>query len=378
MDIHAEIGPFPGGRIALRVPYEKNIIASIKRVPGRSWHPEQKLWSFPDRQEALDAILQALCAAGQENPNPGIPKLTPSAPDLDAFSSTLKARKYSRKTISQYLRNAHALREHAGKDASSLTPDDVKKYLSYLADCGASASTINVAISAFELFLPGLKDAMPGHQLKRPSKDKVLPVVLSIHEVKVILSSTTNLKHKTMLSLIYSAGLRVAEAATLKIADIDRHRRQITVRRGKGRKDRVTLLSSSFVALLERYLAEYSPREWLFEGQDPREHISVRSIQHVFAAACTRAGIIKKATVHSLRHSFATHLLEQGTDIRYIQELLGHKSPATTMVYTHVSTVSFRNIVNPLDSFDKRSYMKYAFLFTANALHFSIMNKFYF
>jgi len=145
---------------------------------------------------------------------------------------------------------------------------------------------------------------------------------------------------------------RVAEAATLKIGDIDRHRRQITVRRGKGRKDRVTLLSTSFVTLLDRYIAEYSPREWLFEGQDPRGHISVRSIQHVFGAACARAGIMKKATVHSLRHSFATHLLEQGTDIRYIQELLGHKSPATTMVYTHVSTVSFRNIVNPLDSFD--------------------------
>ncbi len=353
MSIHAKIGPFPGGRIALRVPYEKSLIALIKRVPGRSWHPEEKLWSFPDHQEALDAILQALCAAELENQNPDIPKPTPSAPDLDDFASTLKARKYSRNTISQYLQCARALREHAGKDASALTPEDVKKYLSHLADRGASASAMNVALSAFELFLPGLKDAMPGHQLKRPSKDKVLPVVLSIPEVRAILSATTNLKHKTMLSLIYSAGLRVAEAATMKIADIDRHRQQITVRRGKGRKDRVTLLSSSFTALLDRYLEEYAPREWLFEGQDTRKHISVRSIQHVFAESCARAGIIKKATVHSLRHSFATHLLEQGTDIRYIQELLGHKSPTTTMVYTHVSTVSFRNIVNPLDSFDE-------------------------
>lgn len=350
--MHAEIGPFPGGRIALRVPYDKSLIASIKRVRGWSWHPEQKLWSFPDRQESLDAVLQALCAAGQLNFTPETLRPALPASDLDAFAATLKARKYSRKTVSQYLRCARGLREHSGRDASTLEPGHVKDYLAHLADRGASASAMNVALSAFELFLPGLKDALRGHQLRRPSKDKALPVVLSIAEVKAILSATTNLKHKTMLSLIYSAGLRVAEAATLKIGDIDRHRRQITVRRGKGRKDRVTLLSTSFVTLLDRYIAEYSPREWLFEGQDPRGHISVRSIQHVFGAACARAGIMKKATVHSLRHSFATHLLEQGTDIRYIQELLGHKSPATTMVYTHVSTVSFRNIVNPLDSFD--------------------------
>jgi site-specific recombinase XerD len=352
MGMHAEIQPFPGGRIALRVPYDRTLIASIKRVRGWSWHPEHRLWSLPDSQEALDAILLALYRAGQAEDLTAPSAPSSPAPDLDAFASTLKARNYSRKTISQYLRCARAIREHAGRDASSLTPDDVKSYLAHLSERGASASAMNVALSAFELFLPGLKEAMRSHQLRRPSKDKSLPVVLSVAEVKALLSATTNLKHKTMLSLIYSAGLRVAEAATLKIGDIDRDQRQITVRRGKGRKDRVTLLSNSFVTLLDRYIAEYSPRDWLFEGQDPRGHISIRSIQHVFGAACALAGIIKNATVPSLRHSFATHLLEQGTDIRYIQELLGHKSPATTMVYTHVSTMSFRNIVNPLDTFD--------------------------
>lgn len=352
MGMHAEIGPYPGGRIALRVPYDRGLIASIKRVRGWSWHPEQKLWSFPDRQESLDAVLQALCAAGQAGPAPETSRHASTSAYLDAFASTLKARKYSRKTVSQYLRCARDLCEHAGRDAPTLDPGDVKNYLAHLADRGASASAMNVALSAFELFLPGLKDALRDHQLRRPSKDKALPVVLSVAEVKAILVATTNLKHKTMLSLIYSAGLRVAEAAALKIGNIDRHRRQITVRRGKGRKDRVTLLSNSFATLLDRYVAEYSPREWLFEGHHPRGHISVRSIQHVFGAACARAGVMKKATVHSLRHSFATHLLEQGTDIRHIQELLGHKSPSTTMVYTHVSTVSFRNIVNPLDTID--------------------------
>ena len=350
--MHAEIKSFTGGRIALRVPYDKALIASIKRVRGWSWHPEHRLWSFPDSQEALDAVLHALYRTGQPENVTTACSPSPPEPELDAFSSTLKARKYSRKTIVQYLRYARALREYAGKDASALTTHDVKSYLAHLSERGASASAMNIALSAFEILLPGLKDAMQRNQLRRPSKDKTLPIVLSVAEVKALLSATTNLKHKTMLSLIYSAGLRVAEAATLKIGDIDRDRRQITVRRGKGRKDRVTLLSNSFVALLDRYIAEYSPREWLFEGQDPRGHISSRTIQHVFSASCAHAGIKKKATVHSLRHSFATHLLEQGTDIRYIQELLGHKSPATTMVYTHVSTVSFRNIVNPLDSFD--------------------------
>lgn len=352
MAIHAEIMAFPGGRIALRVPYDWGLLRSIKRVEGCSWNSEERLWTFPGDQETLDALLLALYRVGGPNEADAQPVSPPYTKDLEGFSTTLMARKYSRKTVALYHRYAEGLCKHAGKTAADLTPEDVKAYLAHRSAAGASASAMNIALSALELFLPGLKDSLRAHQLKRPARDKTLPVVLSIQEVKAILRETPNLKHKTMLSLVYSAGLRVSEAATLKIGDIDRDRRQITIRQGKGRKDRVTLLSNAFTVLLDRYLAEYMPRNWLFEGQDTREHISVRSIQHVFAASCTRAGISKKASVHSLRHSFATHLLEQGTDIRYIQELLGHKSPATTMVYTHVSTVSFRNIINPLDGFE--------------------------
>jgi integrase/recombinase XerD len=179
----------------------------------------------------------------------------------------------------------------------------------------------------------------------------MLPSVLSEEEVFRLLKQVDNLKHKTALSIIYSAGLRIGELINLKINDIDSARGQIRILQGKGKKDRVSLLSTNILKMLREYYKEYRPKEWLFEGQFGGQY-SQGSIQEVFRQAKKSAGIRKRATVHTLRHSFATHLLERGTDLRYIQELLGHQSSRTTEIYTHVTEKGFKNIISPFDNLD--------------------------
>jgi site-specific recombinase XerD len=173
--------------------------------------------------------------------------------------------------------------------------------------------------------------------------------VLSVEEVQKILESVENLKHRALLMLIYSAGLRVGEVIRLKAEDINSDRMLIHVRGSKGRKDRYTLLSEKALCVLQEYWREYRPQKWLFSGQKDESHISERTVQQIFHHAKRRAGINRDVSVHSLRHSFATHLLESGVDLRYIQELLGHKSSKTTEVYTHVSNKVLGKIQSPLD-----------------------------
>lgn len=180
-------------------------------------------------------------------------------------------------------------------------------------------------------------------------KEKKLPNVLSKQEIQNIISGIQNLKHKTIIMLIYSAGLRVSEAAQLKVSDINSKRGLIRISQGKGKKDRVTLLSKKALAILRIYYKSYKPDYWLFPGANSNKPITTRSIQNIFERACKKANIDAKATVHWLRHSFATYLLESGVDLRYIQELLGHGSSKTTEIYTHVSTKKIGKIRNPLD-----------------------------
>ncbi|OYD14748.1 recombinase XerC [candidate division WOR-3 bacterium JGI_Cruoil_03_51_56] len=178
--------------------------------------------------------------------------------------------------------------------------------------------------------------------------DRKLPVVLPEHEVLRILSKIINLKHWAIIMLIYSAGLRVSEIVRLKIRDIDGDRKMLWVRGGKGAKNRYTLLSGIALETLRNYYKAYRPKEWLFGGQR-KGHYSRRSVEKIMEHAIKKAGIQKEASVHSLRHSFATHLLENGVDLRYIQELLGHKSSKTTEIYTHVTRKSLLKIKSPLD-----------------------------
>jgi site-specific recombinase XerD len=182
----------------------------------------------------------------------------------------------------------------------------------------------------------------------RPRSEKKLPIVLSEQEIGDLFRATENIKHTAILMLAYSAGLRLSELINVKIKDIDSNRMQIRIAQAKGKKDRYSLLSVKLLEVLRIYVKEYKPKEWLFEGINGGVY-SARSIQLVMAESIAKAGITKKAGVHSLRHSFATHLLENGTDLRYIQNLLGHESSKTTEVYTHITTKGFDQIKSPLD-----------------------------
>jgi site-specific recombinase XerD len=227
--------------------------------------------------------------------------------------------------------------------------------LLYLAEEKQSAtSTLNQAINALKFYYGTMLKKKFLYEIKRPRKDKKLPVVLSKEEVAKILSSVDNIKHKAILMLIYSAGLRVGEVVKLKIEDIDSKRMLIHIKGSKGRKDRYTMLSETALDILRRYWREYKPEKWLFEGARAGRYLSTRTVEKILEHACEKANIRKDVSVHTLRHSFATHLLEGGTDLRYIQELLGHKDSKTTEIYTHVSTKSIGKIKSPLDSLNRK------------------------
>lgn len=196
-----------------------------------------------------------------------------------------------------------------------------------------------------------LKGKRKVYLIERPREEKYLPEVLSKEEVKLLLNATDNLKHKAILMTIYSGGLRVSEAVNLKIKDIDSNRMQIRVSQSKGKKDRYTLLSKKALEVLRKYVSEYKPKDWLFEGLGGEEY-SRRTITEILRKSVEKTGIKKHVTVHTLRHSFATHLLEAGTDIRYIQSLLGHENTKTTEIYTHITTKGFDQIKSPLDNLD--------------------------
>jgi integrase/recombinase XerD len=274
---------------------------------------------------------------------------------MEEFIRQLKLKRYSSHTIKAYRNHwLHFLQFHKPKRPADISKHEIESYLLHLMEGkDVSASYQNQVINAIKFYYVHVLACSDLNfmNLPRPRKSDTLPAVLSEKEVKKILMAVDNLKHRTALSLIYSAGLRVSEAVNLTIKDIDSSRMLIFIRAAKGKKDRHTLLSNRILELLRDYYKTYRPKEWLFEGMDGRRY-SVRSIQNVFQKAKNRAGINKDVTVHTLRHSFATHLLENGTDLRYIQELLGHQSSKTTEIYTHVSKTSIGKITSPLDRLD--------------------------
>ncbi len=213
-----------------------------------------------------------------------------------------------------------------------------------------SISTQNQAINAIKFYLERvLRGERKEYYVERPLKEWKLPTVLSEEEVQALLVQTKNLKHRCMLFFLYSAGLRISELLSLKHASIDADRGLIYVRGGKGKKDRVTLLSRVAYAYMNEYIKKYEPVTWLFEGPGGCQYSS-RSVNSIIKRSCRLAGIGKQASAHTLRHSFATHLLERGTDLRYIQTLLGHESSLTTERYTHVTRKGFELLVSPLDN----------------------------
>ncbi|WP_442600776.1 site-specific tyrosine recombinase/integron integrase [Paenibacillus sp. KN14-4R] len=268
----------------------------------------------------------------------------------EQFSKLMTLRGFSSKTKKAYEGHVRRFCQTHAEVFFHLKEDDVQTYLLRLFEQDFSHSYMNQVISALKLFL-GKACGRPELIMKIPrsKKEKKLPAVLSVDEVLRLLAAIPNIKHKTILMLTYSSGLRIGEVVRLKLHDLDHQRLIVHIRQGKGRKDRVTVLSRQAVEMIRVYVERERPFDWLFPGAERDRPITERSVQRVFESARETADIKKAATVHTLRHSFATHLLEAGTDLRYIQELLGHENIKTTQIYTHVSIKDARKVMSPLD-----------------------------
>jgi len=261
-------------------------------------------------------------------------------------------RHYSPRTIKHYIGALISISRYYNQSPADLTIDQIKNYLHYLIDSKhASRSLVNHIISALKLLWEGvLGREWEDMQIKRPRTSRELPVVFSKQEVSKLLSMTVNLKHRTFLSIGYSAGLRISEVCYLKSGDIDRTRMQIRVYHGKGTKTRYVPLAEGILSLLDEYTRFYHGQQYLFEGFKKGQPISRTTLGVVFRGALKRAGIEKKATFHTLRHSYATHLLEHGVNLKVIQQLLGHSSLKTTSIYFHVQDISKLQIKSPFDT----------------------------
>lgn len=265
----------------------------------------------------------------------------------------MQTRNYSQRSIGTYLHMLNALEEYHNTSIDEISIDQVKDFLQYsIEKKNVSVSYINQVISAVKILQKDvLGNEWESIKIKRPRRVKNLPVVLSKEEVKSMIETTRNLKHRTMLAVIYSAGLRISELISLKPSDIDSDRKQIRIL-GKGNKYRYTLLSDNTLNMLRMYWRAYRPVQYLFEGQKKGQPVSQSTIQQVFRHACKKTGINKPASVHSLRHSFATHLLESGVNLKIIQSLLGHSSLRTTSIYLHVTRFDPSSVKSPFDEID--------------------------
>ena len=272
---------------------------------------------------------------------------------LQPIQQKLIIKRYSPNTVNTYLACLNAFFRHfKDEDTTQLSKKDILDYLESLIHKGYSKSSQNQHINAIKFYYEKyLEREREFYYLDRPIKDKKLPTVLSKEEVQKLFHCSYNLKHRTILTIIYSCGLRVSEMINMRIRDIDTKRMIIWIRHSKSNKDRQVQLTPQILQLIEQYLACFNPKIYLINGMNGGKYSSA-SIQKMIKATCKRAGIYKNVTPHTLRHSFATHLLENGTDIRFIQNILGHSNIQTTQIYTHVSTTHIKNIKNPSDNMD--------------------------
>ena len=271
---------------------------------------------------------------------------------IEQFVGYLKSIRYAENTIGTYSDAVKIFfRFFSDRTIDSLEASDITFFNNnYILKYGYSASYQNQVVNAIKLFFRVVQNTkMEIESIERPRREHRLPNVLSKEEVKLILQSLENKKHVAMLSLIYACGLRRSELLSLSLKDIHSGRNLLIINQSKGKKDRVVPISDKLILLLREYYLQYKPKKWLFEGQLPFSQYSERSLELVLKKSVTIANIKKPVTLHWLRHSYATHLMESGTDLRFIQELLGHKSSKTTEIYTHVSTKSIQQIKSPFD-----------------------------
>jgi integrase/recombinase XerD len=262
----------------------------------------------------------------------------------------LQVRNYASRTQETYSDHVGRFARHFGRSPEQLGPEEIRGYQLHLIESGTSRSQFKQAISALRfLYRITLQQEWAVEHIPYPEQEKRLPVVLSSEEVSALLEAVRNRKHRTVLMTLYATGLRVSEVTQLQVRDIDSARMLIHVRQGKGRKDRQVMLSPVLLEALRLYWRWYRPALWLFCGNDPTRPLSISAVQKGCQRAARAAGIQKKVSPHTLRHSFATHLLENGTDLRLIQTLLGHGNVSTTQRYTHVAADRIGATASPLD-----------------------------
>ena len=331
-------------RIAVYFQKNQDLIARIKQIEGARWSQQKTVWHIPDTIENRERF--------------NIESLANSLPSMEAieqiekFKQWMRSKRYSQSTIDTY---SEALKSflvfYREKPVSEINNEDVIIFNNdYILKKKLSASYQNQTVNAIKLFFRTVRETkIEVDKIQRPKRAKLLPNVLSKEEIKLILNAHRTIKHKMMLSLIYSCGLRCGELLALQPVHIDSLRNIVLLKNSKGKKDRIVPLSSKILEMLRDYYKVYKPKTYLFEGQTIGLQYDARSLQLILKQALQKSEITKPATLHWLRHSYATHLLESGTDLRYIQELLGHNSSKTTEIYTHVSTKSIQQIKSPFE-----------------------------
>ena len=293
--------------------------------------------------------------AASSTPQPRAPIVKAQLPphwqeDLLATEEQLRVKRYSWRTVKSYLSHLrHFYASHPQLTTGTVTQSVIRKYIvDRVRAGGCGESTQNQLLNAIKFWLEHIDGRERVVVDLRPKKRNTLPQVLSVEEVRRLFAAVDNLKHRCILKIIYGGGLRLGEVVNLRLHDIKSDRLQVFVNGGKGKKDRYTSLSSKFLVELRAYFREYRPDYWLFEGQDGGQY-SRRSVQAVLKKAVRRSKVNPLCTVHTLRHSYATHLLEAGVSLRHIQKLLGHEHSTTTEIYTHVSNAEKQRVVSPLD-----------------------------
>lgn len=354
-------------RIGLEFKYDAVLIGLVRQLDDARWSAGLKLWHVMDTANNLTKLKELFkdivdletdkeVSVDQSALKPEEKKAAElneeTLQKLEQFKYWMRSRRYSESTIGTYTDALRTfLKYYNDKQVSEITNQDVIDFNNnYILKKGLSVSFQNQVVNAIKLYYKVVQNAsMNVESIHRPKRPKLLPNVLSKEEVKAILEAPKFLKHKAMLSLMYACGLRCGELLRLKPEHIDADRNILIIKQSKGRKDRIAPLSDKTIQLLRTYFKVFKPAVYLFEGEKAGNPYDERSLQQVLKQSVSKAGIKKPVTLHWLRHSYATHLLENGTDLRYIQEILGHSSSKTTEIYTHVSTKSIQKIVSPFD-----------------------------
>jgi integrase/recombinase XerD len=340
--------------LIIRFDYNQQIISEIKKISGIKWSQTLKSWYVPlkdcDRGILLKQLSEfAIVKTRELKEGITAEKIDMSFPE--GYIELLQQKRYAPNTIKTYTSYfLHFLQNFKHIKVEEISKDEINAYLLELINTkNISESQQNQRINAIKFYYEKvLGRNSEYYRLERPRREHKLPDVLSRSEIKKMLDTTGNIKHKIIIQLLYSAGLRRSELIDLRIKEIDSSRMLIKVIGAKGKKDRYTQLSRSLLSDLREYYKEHRPKKYIIEGAGGSKY-SATSVANIVREAARKAGIKKRVTPHMLRHSFATHHLESGTDLRYIQEWLGHSSPKTTQIYTHVSETDFRKFKNPLD-----------------------------